>query len=236
MPRLPSTTAHSIPAGPAPTTSTSLSAFSAGANFSGCQPRRYSSPAVAFWVQMIERPLVCSGETQTLQPMHSRMSSSRPSSIFFGRNGSAIEGRAAPMMSSWPRVDRPRPSVSGLVKRPTPTIGFFVAGRTFAIQVALVVLAGRSATEPASSPHSSDDAADLEVPEVDQVVGELDEPATSSSVLELGSAVTERVDAKTRTAIAQSSPTASAHLARASRAQKRARFSNEPPYSSVRLL
>src|SRR5437868_1566670 len=36
---------------------------------------------------------------QTLQPMHSRISSSRPSSIFLGRNGSAIDGRAA-------RVDR----------------------------------------------------------------------------------------------------------------------------------
>jgi hypothetical protein len=50
-PRFPRTIAHSIPAGPAPTTSTSLSAFAAGSNFSGCQPRRYSSPAVAFWVQ-----------------------------------------------------------------------------------------------------------------------------------------------------------------------------------------
>ena len=34
--------------------------------------------------------------TQILQPMHSRMSSRRPSSIFFGRYGSAIEGLAAP--------------------------------------------------------------------------------------------------------------------------------------------
>ena len=40
--------------------------------------------------------------TQMLQPMHSRMSSMRPSSIFLGRNGSAIEGRAAPIMSSTP--------------------------------------------------------------------------------------------------------------------------------------
>ena len=50
-PRLPRTIAHSIPAGPAPTTSTSLSAFAAGSKRSGCQPRRYSSPAVAFCVQ-----------------------------------------------------------------------------------------------------------------------------------------------------------------------------------------
>src|ERR671936_604717 len=40
---------------------------------------------------------------QTLQPMHSRMSSSRPSSIFRGRNGSAIDGRAAPIISRMPR-------------------------------------------------------------------------------------------------------------------------------------
>ena len=38
-PRLPSTIAHSIPAGPAPTTRTSRSRFSAGSNRSGCQPR-----------------------------------------------------------------------------------------------------------------------------------------------------------------------------------------------------
>ena len=42
--------------------------------------------------------------TQMLQPMHSRMSSTRPSSIFFGRNGSAIEGRAAPIRSMMPRL------------------------------------------------------------------------------------------------------------------------------------
>ena len=46
-------------------------------------------------------------ETQMLQPMHSRISSTRPSEILVGRNGSAIEGRAAPMMSSTPaRIKR----------------------------------------------------------------------------------------------------------------------------------
>ena len=62
MPRLPSTTAHSIPAGPAPTTSTSLPALAAGENLSGCQPRRYSSPAVAFWVHQIGRRLLPAGD------------------------------------------------------------------------------------------------------------------------------------------------------------------------------
>ena len=40
--------------------------------------------------------------TQMLQPMHSRMSSTRPCSIFCGRNGSAMLGRAAPMKSVMP--------------------------------------------------------------------------------------------------------------------------------------
>ncbi len=70
-------------------------------NFSGCQPRRYSSPMVTFCVHMIWPPC-WNFETQMLQPMHSRMSSSRPSEILVGRKGSAIEGRAAPMMSSTP--------------------------------------------------------------------------------------------------------------------------------------
>ena len=45
MPRLPSTIAHSIPAGPAPTHEHVFSAFAARVNCSGCQPRRYSSPS-----------------------------------------------------------------------------------------------------------------------------------------------------------------------------------------------
>ena len=60
-----------------------------------------------------------------LQPMHSRMSSTRPSSIFLGRNGSAIDGRAAPMKSSTPRRIW-LTIVSGEVKRPTPTTGLLV--------------------------------------------------------------------------------------------------------------
>ena len=56
---------------------------------------------VGFWVQRRGHPspLLL---MQTLQPMHSRMSSIRPSSILRGRNGSAIEGRAAPIMSTIP--------------------------------------------------------------------------------------------------------------------------------------
>ena len=43
-----------------------------------------------------------SPDTQMLQPMHSRMSSSRPSSIFLGRKGSAMDGRAQPTRSAIP--------------------------------------------------------------------------------------------------------------------------------------
>ena len=63
---------------------------------------------------------------QMLQPTHSRMSSVRPSSIFLGKNGSAIEGRAAPIMSSRPWLTW-RSMASGEVKRPTPTSGFVVS-------------------------------------------------------------------------------------------------------------
>ena len=64
--------------------------------------------------------------TQMLQPMHSRMSSNRPSSILRGRKGSAIDGRAAPIMSSTPSRTI-RTIVSGEVKRPTPTTGLLVS-------------------------------------------------------------------------------------------------------------
>ena len=125
MPRSPSTRAHSMPAGPAPTTSTSCSALDARVNRSGCQPRRYSSPEVAFCVQTIDGPPASNRDTQTLQPMHSRMSSTRPSAIFRGRNGSAIEGRAAPTMSNTP-PSIARTIASGSVSRPQPTTGLAV--------------------------------------------------------------------------------------------------------------
>ena len=56
---------------------------------------------VGFCVQRLI-DIVMSPVMQMLQPMHSRMSSTRPSSIFLGRNGSAIDGRAQPMKSSTP--------------------------------------------------------------------------------------------------------------------------------------
>ena len=65
---------------------------------------------------------------QTFEPVHSRISSVRPSAIFCGRNGSAIEGRAPPIRSNVP--DRTIDAIrSGSVSRATPTIGFAVASR-----------------------------------------------------------------------------------------------------------
>ena len=111
QPRRPRVRAASRPAGPAPITST-RSPF-AGGTFSLCQPRRHSSPTTGFWVQRMgtakKSPVM-----HMLQPMHSRMSSLRPSSIFFGRKGSAIAGRAAPMKSTMPDVTA-RSMASGLV-------------------------------------------------------------------------------------------------------------------------
>ncbi len=80
---------------------------------------------VGFWVQRSGTPVLFCAR-QILQPMHSRMSSSRPSSIFSGMKGSAMEGRAAPMKSRTPRFTWST-IVSGEVKRPTPTTGLVVS-------------------------------------------------------------------------------------------------------------
>ena len=78
-----------------------------------------------FWVHRIG-VIVMSPDTQMLQPMHSLMSSSLPSSILRGRNGSEIDGLAAPMRSSMPSLIWPT-MVSGEANRPTPTTGLVVS-------------------------------------------------------------------------------------------------------------
>ena len=97
---------------------------------------------LGFWVQRIGT-MVKSPETQMLQPMHSRMSSNRPSSIFLGRNGSAIDGRAAPIRSSVPLVII-RTIVSGDVNQPTPTTGLLVS----CLQAAHLLLLDAFVAEP----------------------------------------------------------------------------------------
>ena len=70
--------------------------------------------------------------THILQPIHSRISSRRPSSIFRGKNGSAIEGRAAPIKSITPRLICDT-IASAEVNRPTPTTGLLVRVLTNAV-------------------------------------------------------------------------------------------------------
>ena len=76
-----------------------------------------------------------------LQPIHSRISSNLPSSIFFGRKGSAIDGRAAPIKSTIPSLICAN-IVSGDVKRPTVTTGLdvsFLIPLTYGVNAASLV-------------------------------------------------------------------------------------------------
>ena len=224
-----------MPAGPAPITSTSLSAFAAFVNFSGCQPRRNSSPEVAFCVQTSGGPPISQREMQTLQPMHSRMSSRRPSRIFAGRNGSAIDGRAAPMMSHWPLV-MTSTIVSGLTKRPTLSTGLSVCCLTLSTN-GRSWFSGCVRDGAASSPHSTALPTLMShmstrwsmcsmncTPSPSWRMPRSPRPCGKSSV-----STPKRIE------IAQSSPIASRTSSSTSRVN-RARFSNEPPYSSVRRL
>ena len=109
---------------------------------------------VMFCVHMIW-PHWLNFETQMLQPMHSRMSSKRPSEILVGRNGSAIEGRAAPMMSSTPARIKATMS-SGLVRRPLPTTGMSGPRMDLPCLMKGVIQPDlRKRDTPASSPHSA---------------------------------------------------------------------------------
>jgi len=70
--------------------------------------------------------IVISPVIQILHPIHSRISCIRPSSIFFGKKGSAIDGLAHPIKSSVPEFIC-LTITSGLVNLPTPTIGLEVS-------------------------------------------------------------------------------------------------------------
>ena len=103
-------------------------------------------------------------EMQTLQPMHSRIWSTRPSAIFDGRNGSAIDGRAAPMKSHWP----PRIASairSGSVKRPTLTTGLEVTDFATRLYSASWLVAKKRDWAGILTPV---DGADVDVPVVDE--------------------------------------------------------------------
>ena len=89
-----------------------------------------------------------------LHPIHSRMSSRRPSEILFGRNGSAIDGRAAPMMSHCPEA-MASTMMSGSVKRPLLTTGMSPTMPLTSLTKGRIQLVSRKRELPASSPHSS---------------------------------------------------------------------------------
>ena len=224
--------AASIPAGPAPTTRTPLSAFLALENTSGCQPRRYSSPAVAFCVQTMGGPPISQREMHWLQPMHSRMSSGCPSSIFLGRKGSEIDGRAAPMMSNWPD-SMIRTIVSGLVIRPTPTTGLSVWSPALIWPVnGFSWFSSKKRDGPAFWPHSAMSPTVRSHRSTRWSTYSTKRTPSSPTWIDAGP---NRWSTAKREAMAQSSPTASLTFSSVS-LQNRARFSKLPPYSSVRLL
>ncbi len=156
-----------------------------------------------------------------LQPMHSRISSTRPSSILRGRNGSAIDGRAAPIRSHTPlrTISAMR---SGSVSRLTPTIGFAVASRTRA-----VLSSCQPSAKKRDGPESSAQSA------IEPTV--TSQRSTRSSAMRTNSRLSSRSlpsppmrSTATRHAIAQSPPTA-LRTASSVSSQKRARFASEPP-------
>ena len=187
---------------------------------------RHSSPIVGFWVQRIG-VMVMSPDTQMLQPMHSRMSSGRPSSILRGRNGSAMDGRAAPIRSStpWRTI---RTMVSGEVKRPTPTTGFVVQRFTQSMNGCCQPSGAKrelieSMCQAAMfTSHRSGSSASRATMSRDSSSQDTPPGPQNSSVAK-------------RSATAQVSPTASRVSSSTSRSS-RTRFSSEPPYSSLRWL
>ena len=190
---------------------------------SGCQPLRHSSINVGFCVQRLI-DIVISPVTQILQPIHSRMSSIRPSSIFLGRNGSAIDGRAQPMKSNVPDVII-FAMTSGLVKRPTPTIGLSVSSwiplTNSCCAASSVNLDGpeQSSQVPCAKSHRS---------------GRLRFISTNSRTSAFEKPRSPMVSSKdTRKVMPIVSPTAS-RMSAITSFTNRARFSRLPPYSSVR--
>ena len=193
--------------------------------FSGCQPRRHSSIQVGFWVQR-PMPWVISPVTQMLQPIHSRISSMRPSSILRGRNGSAIDGRAQPMKSNRPCLII-RAITSGEVKRPTPTTGRGLRSRMPVTQASCAASSlkrdgpEQSSQVPMAKSHRSGSSAFIAMKSRTSALEKPSWPMVSSSDTRIVSAIV--------------SPTASRRSANTSRA-KRERFSRLPPYSSLRWL
>ena len=180
---------------------------------------------VGFWVQRLI-DMVMSPTMQMLQPMHSRMSSTRPSSILRGRKGSAIEGRAQPMKSSV-LVRSIFAITSGEVKRPTPTTGLSVRD-LMPVTSSYCAASSLNREGPEQSSHapgarSQRSGRSLFI-SMKSRTSELAKPRSPS----ISSSDSRRVSPMV-------SPTASRTSATTS-CTNRARFSRLPPYSSVRWL
>ena len=159
----------------------------------------------------------------------------RPSSILRGRNGSEIVGRAEPMMSSGPSR-MTATIVSGLVKRPDAD-DRLVGVRTgrASTQRSDSVLLEEARRPCVLAPLGHGRSADLQVPEVDEVIGCLDERGGLDLGTDALARSVQRVDAEAgrdRAVVADRRR----ERARASRARSVPGSRTEPPYSSVRLL
>jgi hypothetical protein len=167
-------------------------------------------------------------EMHMLHPMQARMSANRPSRIFCGMNGSAMLGRAAPIRSQAP--DSTISAIrSGVVRRPTPTIGFAVASRTCPVHSSCQPSA-KKRDAPESFDHSR-----MEPIWTSHRSTRWSAMRTNSSPSSSSTPGPPAAETAIRQAIAESDPTASRTAASVS-IHIRARFSSEPPYSSVRWL
>ncbi len=190
---------------------------------SGCQPLRHSSMNDGFCVQRLI-DMVMSPVMQILQPMHSRMSSIRPSSTFFGRNGSAMDGRAQPIRSSTPLFSC-RAITSGLVKRPTPTTGLVVSD---------LIPRTRSSCAASSLKRDGPEQSSHAPWARSQRSGKSACISMKSRTSELAKPRSPTISSSDRRRVRPIvSPTSSRTSATTSRTN-RARFSRLPPYSSIR--
>ena len=192
-----------MPAGPAPTTSTSAVAVRAPARSAPDASRAGTPrPAVAFCVQPMWRRLSRLGDADVAADAladlveAALLDLARQEGVGDGRPGGADQVPGAARYDLGHR--------SGVVRRPTPTIGFAVASRTRAGPLELPALAEEARRAGVLRPLG--DRADVDVPEVDEVVGEAHELRGPRRARRRRRRAPSTA---MRQAIAQSSPTAS---------------------------
>ena len=166
-------------------------------------------------------------ETQTLQPMHSRMSSGLPPRSCSAGRGRRLRDAAAPIRSSMPRADL-RDHRVGRGEAPDPDHRLHGDALDEGDVFLLEALAGKARGHRIVRP-----VADVDVPEVGQLGEHLDDLLPSWSH-DMPTSPRSSSTAK-RMATAQDPPATSC-VSRSSSRRSRARFSSEPPYSSDREL